>query len=229
MGADGKIGIFTLMPKWVQEAVLTSKSSQLVRHCACNLYSNLGFKADRIYHECFPSRTTLARELGVSPDTIDKCVKLLVSVGAITKKSRYNEEERRNESNIYVVHQDEDCSRTITATQPPKNGTNQRVNNSYRKRAKRGEGRYEKPVWGYGHNGAKVMTLNPKVQVSDLVQHDWSSLETPVIPAFSISKLDDRREVKEVPSSKTHLGFPVSMDRRSDVGADRIEVGIGSG
>ena len=51
--------------------------------------------------ECFPSRATLAADVGVSPRTIDAALELLIGASLVKKQVRYKENEQL--SNLYTV------------------------------------------------------------------------------------------------------------------------------
>lgn len=66
-----------------------------------SVYSVLCMYADNVTSECFPSRTTLMKEAGVSDKTLRNSLDRLKSEGYIDIKSRYNSAGRA--SNLYIL------------------------------------------------------------------------------------------------------------------------------
>ncbi len=52
----------------------------------------------------FPSRATIATQVGISVRTVDAALKVAAQVGLITIKRRYDEEKRQHTSSIYLLH-----------------------------------------------------------------------------------------------------------------------------
>ncbi len=95
MRVQSDTGPFAIVPEWV---VFHPKlKAQSIR-----LYAVLATHADRKRLDCWPSRTTLAKEMGdVSLDTVDRAVKELTEEGAVVVTHR--SDERGNTSNHYLV------------------------------------------------------------------------------------------------------------------------------
>lgn len=66
-----------------------------------SVYSVLCMYADNETSECFPSRTTIMREAGVSDKTLRKSIARLKERGYIDVKDRYSSAGRA--SNLYVL------------------------------------------------------------------------------------------------------------------------------
>lgn len=86
---------FALVPEWLIDSNVTAQ--------AVRLYAVLSRYADRDGH-AFPSRKTLAKRLQVkSLDTVDRALKELTDVHAVTISGRVDEAGDAT-SNLYVVH-----------------------------------------------------------------------------------------------------------------------------
>jgi len=86
-------GPFSIVPEWVLDAVGARE---------VQLYTLLGRYADA-EGDSFPSRTTLAKRMGCSTDTVDRAVKELVSVGALSVEHR-TAESGDPTTNRWTVH-----------------------------------------------------------------------------------------------------------------------------
>ncbi len=83
------MGAFAIIPEWVLD-------HPDLPHGAVRLYGVLGRYADAD-GRCWPSRLTLGNRLGCSRDTIDRWVKDLIKMGALSV------ERRTNQTNIWVI------------------------------------------------------------------------------------------------------------------------------
>lgn len=88
-------GPFAIVPLWLFEALPATD-----RRLCIATWVALWRYADRNDLEAFPSRLTLADDVGVSVDLIDRGIKRLVSVGAIHKYGRATQEGRQT-ANLY--------------------------------------------------------------------------------------------------------------------------------
>lgn len=91
-------GPFALVPAWV----LTSGVSDR----AVRLYGLLALRADSDTGECWPSRATLAREAGCSPKSVDRALRELRDVGALSWHARFRggDGTTPQTSNLFVIH-----------------------------------------------------------------------------------------------------------------------------
>ena len=102
-------GPFSIVPEWVIVAD--------VSHGAVRLYALISRYADYATGEAFPSRATLASRLRVSTDTVDRFIKELVGVEALTVVRRRDGVVWQ--SNLYIVRRTQDNaqgSRTLAGT-----------------------------------------------------------------------------------------------------------------
>lgn len=95
---------FSIIPHWI---IFSGVSSG-----AIHLYAVLAKYADWESGEAFPARSTLAKDLGKSPDTVDRHLKELKDIGAITIEARHRKGTKENRSNKYTLI----GSRTVAAT-----------------------------------------------------------------------------------------------------------------
>jgi hypothetical protein len=100
MNTASDSGPFAIIPEWL---VLSSLS-----HGAVRLYALLGLYADWKDGVAWPSRNTLARDLKVSKDSIDRWVKELTDAGALMVERRLaplegDSEVRMNQTSLYTV------------------------------------------------------------------------------------------------------------------------------
>lgn len=86
-------GPFSIVPEWVTTAEISNG--------AVRLYALLARYADYATGEAWPSRSTLARRLRMSTDSVDRLSKELQELGAIEVVKRHNG--KKWKSNLYVV------------------------------------------------------------------------------------------------------------------------------
>lgn len=89
---------FSMIPEWVTYADIS--------HGAVRLYSVIARYADNKDYTAFPGRQTLADHMRVSTDTIDRYVKELENISAISverRKVKTKEGKLRNQSNMYTL------------------------------------------------------------------------------------------------------------------------------
>lgn len=90
------IGRFAIVPEWILDSAPGGTALRLFAVLACK-YANQDGVA-------YPSRKRLAVDLGsASVDTVDRALKELTSIGAITVTARYDEAGDRT-SNLYFIH-----------------------------------------------------------------------------------------------------------------------------
>lgn len=87
-------GPFSIVPEWILDAPISDR--------AVRLYAVLARYADDtgLAH---PSRATLARRIGCSPDTIDRTMPELVALGAVEKENRQRGDTREADTNLYRI------------------------------------------------------------------------------------------------------------------------------
>lgn len=83
---------FAVVPEWVIDAKISD--------AALRLYVVLGRYVDS-HMTCYPSRTTIAKRMGRSVDTVDRAAKELVAVGALEIEARHNGKGRT--SNLWTL------------------------------------------------------------------------------------------------------------------------------
>jgi DNA-binding transcriptional regulator YhcF (GntR family) len=88
--------LFAVVPEWIVYAEI---GPQAVR-----LYAALARHADKETGHAHPSRRRLAELLRCSADTIDRALKELVEVGAITVQTRKIVGTKEHATNDYIVH-----------------------------------------------------------------------------------------------------------------------------
>ena len=82
-GVHSDIGRFAIVPEWLLD---TEVSAGAIR-----LFAVLAAKyADRVTNTGFPRRKVLADSVGVSVETLDKCMAQLIDVGAVRKEQRHS-------------------------------------------------------------------------------------------------------------------------------------------
>jgi len=86
---------FSIIPHWV---IFSGVSSG-----AIHLYAVIAKYADYDTHEAFPSRKTLAKGIGKSPDTVDRHIKELEAIGALNVTKRKLPGTQGNQTNIYEL------------------------------------------------------------------------------------------------------------------------------
>lgn len=85
---------FAIIPEWVLYADISAN--------AVRLYCVLRRRADKESGRCYPSRKTLAKEMGsISTRTLDRAIEELTEIGALKVTHRMNGEEFT--SNLYTV------------------------------------------------------------------------------------------------------------------------------
>ena len=67
------------------------------------LYGNLWKYADRDTNKCFPSRTTLAKNMNCSKSSIDRVLKELIEIKAVSVQRRPPKDNGANQSNLYTL------------------------------------------------------------------------------------------------------------------------------
>ena len=86
---------FSIVPEWV---LYSSISDRGIR-----LYAVLARYANQATHTCFPARSTLAERLNCSTDSVDRALKELTDIGAVSIAAQFSDEGDRA-SNLYTVH-----------------------------------------------------------------------------------------------------------------------------
>jgi len=86
---------FIIIPEWILLSNISDKAKVL--------YGNLWKYADRNTNECFPSRKTLAENMNCSKSSIDRVLKELIEIKAITVKRRPPKDNGANQSNLYTL------------------------------------------------------------------------------------------------------------------------------
>lgn len=97
MAADGfrrESGPFSIIPEWVLDAEISDR--------AIRLYAVLCRYANDQTGECFPARSTLAKRLGCSANTIDRARAELEEIGALTREQRTDGRGGQT-SNLYTL------------------------------------------------------------------------------------------------------------------------------
>jgi len=103
-------GPFAIVPEWVIDLP--------VSHPAVRLYALLSRYADYESGDAWPSRSTLARRMGSSTDSIDRWTRELENAGAVTVTRRQVVSEdgnAMNMTNLYQVHRAPQGRRTGAA------------------------------------------------------------------------------------------------------------------
>lgn len=86
---------FAIIPHWVIFSGITSG--------ALHLYAVLTKYADNTTGQAWPSRTTLANDIGKSRDTVDRHIKELEGIGALRVQRRKRQGTKENAVNLYTV------------------------------------------------------------------------------------------------------------------------------
>ena len=86
---------FAIIPHWVIFSGITSG--------ALHLYAVLTKYADNATGQAWPSRTTLAKDIGKSIRTVDGYLKELVGIGAVVVQQRKKSGTEQNFTNLYTV------------------------------------------------------------------------------------------------------------------------------
>ena len=102
------IGPFSMMPEWLLDTDVTANGIRV--------FATLALYSDRHTRKARPSRATLARRCGCSPDTIDRALKDLQRVGAVEVEARYEEGSVERKANSYSLHFARPGSRESAAT-----------------------------------------------------------------------------------------------------------------
>lgn len=87
-------GPFAIVPEWLLDLDVTDK--------AVRLYAVLARYADADGLS-WPSRTTLARRLRCSVDTVDRAATALIEAGALVKEQRTGDDGERQTSNLWTI------------------------------------------------------------------------------------------------------------------------------
>lgn len=85
---------FAIIPHWVIQSGVPAT--------AIHLYTVLAIYADGRTGEAFPSRTTLAKQIGASTKTVDRAIKALQGVGAQVVQMRLGHESLQTTSKTYA-------------------------------------------------------------------------------------------------------------------------------
>lgn len=102
------VGRYAMVPEWLLDTHISST--------AVRLFAVLAAKyADRDTAEAHPRRRTLAGDIGASVDTVDRALKELETVGAVTVEAR-NTDEGDRDSNTYTLAYARPGSRTDAVT-----------------------------------------------------------------------------------------------------------------
>ncbi|WP_313816375.1 helix-turn-helix domain-containing protein [Citricoccus sp.] len=88
-------GKFSQIPEWVLDAEISDG--------AFRLYAALARYADQRTGKAFPSRTTLAKRINKKLSSVDRYLKELQAIGAVTVEARYEEGTSERRSNYYTV------------------------------------------------------------------------------------------------------------------------------
>lgn len=86
---------FVIIPEWILLANISDKAKVL--------YGNLWKYADRDTNKCFPSRATLAKNMNCSKSSIDRVLKELIDIKAVSVQNRPPKENGANQSNLYTL------------------------------------------------------------------------------------------------------------------------------
>jgi hypothetical protein len=106
--ARSDTGPFTLVPEWVLDADIS--------HGALRLYALIGRYANSD-DAAWPSRATLASRLRCSKDSVDRWIKELVDIQALSVEHRKDESrENRNLTNMYTLRR---VIPALAASMPP--------------------------------------------------------------------------------------------------------------
>lgn len=89
------IGAFAIVPLWLIRRGISSTAVHLFATLAAAYCDRAG--------KAWPSRQTIAEEMGCSTDTVDRAVKELVSVGALIKERRWHTQHAGQKSNFYSL------------------------------------------------------------------------------------------------------------------------------
>lgn len=99
---------YAQIPRWV------IRSGDSLSHASVRLYGAIMTYADNSTHAAFPSRETLAKDLGVKPRSISAYIKELEGVGALKVERRRNKKTGNFYANHYTLVFDEPCANSCT-------------------------------------------------------------------------------------------------------------------
>lgn len=168
---------FAMVPEWVIKADVSAQSVRL--YAALCRYANLP-------HGAMPGRKTLASEwmAGASLDTVDRSLKELMRVGAVTRISR------SGATNEYILHSSPPDSRTRAATTQVGSRTRAQVGSRTGAARKRGIEREETPGGAAGEGGGHSREARDTM---------WDSLAAVFgQPATKTEKSNRGRQVREL-------------------------------
>lgn len=99
-GPDERDGLeletrFVMVPTWVLDAGVSSR--------AVHVYALLYGHADRTTRAAWPSRKFLADRLGCSTSSVDRPIRELLAIRALTRRQRWDENGAQR-SSVYIVH-----------------------------------------------------------------------------------------------------------------------------
>lgn len=103
---------FAIIPHWVIKSGVPAT--------AIHLYTVLVMYVDGRTGEAFPSRTTLAKQIGASTKTVDRAIKALQGVGALEVHSRKRPGSKENYTNIYRLITAKHTQEVGTPLSPPR-------------------------------------------------------------------------------------------------------------
>ena len=107
------IGRYGITPEWLLDSLISDR--------AVRLFATLAAKyAGRDTDKAFPSRTTLALDIGCSVDSIDRAIKELEKVGALSVERRTVGKEKI--TSVYTLLFAATPSRMVAATLPQRCG-----------------------------------------------------------------------------------------------------------
>lgn len=85
---------FAIIPEWVLDAAISPTAVRCF--AVLQRYANND-------NQCWPGRTLLAKRMRCSPDTVDRAIKELITIKAVTVTARYQPNGHQT-SNLYVIH-----------------------------------------------------------------------------------------------------------------------------
>jgi hypothetical protein len=86
---------FIIIPEWILLSNISDKAKVL--------YGNLWKYADRDTNKCFPSRATLAKNMNCYKSSIDRVLKELIDIKAVSVQNRPPKDNGANQSNLYTL------------------------------------------------------------------------------------------------------------------------------
>jgi hypothetical protein len=142
-----EIGNFTITPEWVINDICHSEATY--RYQALAVYNYLGCRANKNDKTCYPCRSTIAEHCNISVSTVDRCIKLLVELGALTYTNQYTDKGEFS-SNLYTVKQiptRASHQRLPSVSPDAETIVNKPIDYKTKKsRSKKGEGKFERQV-----------------------------------------------------------------------------------